>query len=170
VTPTGQSTTCSKMPRVRRSTPHSLHFPSPFLCARRAEPRSPPLPRAPPSPRALVTAPPPPKSCPSLRHTALHLLDQPGASIETEVSRIATSARSKCHRNSAVFRVTVASTAPESSVFPRSRSLLPITHRCSGEDATAIIGLVGPEHDCALPRHGCRPGAHAVKRLRSIPV
>jgi hypothetical protein len=68
--------------------------------------------RAPPSPRALVTAPPPTKPCPSLRHTALHLLDQPVASIEPEVSRIATSACSKCHRSSTVFRDTMASTAP----------------------------------------------------------
>jgi hypothetical protein len=70
------------------------------------------LPRAPPSPRTLVTAPQPTKLRPSLCHTALHLLDQPVDSIEPEVSRIAASARPKCHRSSAVFRVTVASTTP----------------------------------------------------------
>jgi hypothetical protein len=67
-----------------------------------------------------------------------------------------------------VVRVTVAGTAPHSSAFPRSRPLFPITHRCSGEDATTSPGPVKPEHGRALPRHGRRPGAHAAKLLHSI--
>jgi hypothetical protein len=110
------------------------------------------------------------KSHPSLRHTALHLLDQPVTSIEPKVSRIVASARPKCHRSSAVVRVTVASTTPYSSAFPRSRPLFPITPRCSGGDVTASLGPVKPEHGRALPRHGRRLGAHAAKLLHSIPI
>jgi hypothetical protein len=110
------------------------------------------------------------KSRPPLYHIALHLLDQPVTSIEPKVSRIAASARPKCHRSSAMVRVTVASTAPHSSAFPRSRPLFPITPRCSGDDATTSPGPVKPEHARALPRHGRWPGAHAAKLLHSIPI